>query len=121
MKESDIMRDVQLAASEMGGRLFRNNVGVFKTIDGRVIRGGLAPGSSDLIGFTPALLGDCIVAVFTAVEVKSKTGKPTKDQKRFINAVNKAGGIAGIVRSRHDYEFLIETSLQNIGLLSINS
>jgi hypothetical protein len=38
------------------------------------------------------------IAVFTAVEVKTKTGRVSDEQKRFIKNVNDAGGIAKIER-----------------------
>jgi hypothetical protein len=36
------------------------------------------------------------LAVFTAVEVKKKGKKPSKEQKQFIKIVNDAGGIAKV-------------------------
>ena len=53
---------------------------------------GLTRGGSDIIGWTPD-------GKFLAVEVKTKTGRATKEQIRFIDAVNNSGGIAGICRS----------------------
>lgn len=65
---------------------------------GRPLHAGLCVGSSDLIGFksiivTPDMIGRT-VAVFTAVEVKSKSGKLSAEQIAFINMVQKSGGIA---------------------------
>jgi hypothetical protein len=42
------------------------------------------------------------VAVFTAIEAKTATGRVSKDQKNFITQVQDAGGIAGIARSSDD-------------------
>ncbi len=42
------------------------------------------------------------VAIFAAVEVKSKSGKLTRDQENFLNAVRDAGGIAICARSVDD-------------------
>lgn len=95
MRESTIQKLVMVALSEAGCTIWRNNTGSYKTEDGRFIRYGLAVGSSDLIGIAPD-------GRFLAVEVKTKQGKPTKQQILFINAVLKAGGIAGIVRSPAD-------------------
>lgn len=86
-----------------GIRVFRNNVGTATTADGRFIRFGLCPGSSDLIGWTeyviqPQDVGRT-VAIFTALEVKTATGRATCQQRQFINAVRRAGGIAAIVRN----------------------
>jgi hypothetical protein len=99
--------------------LFRNNVGLAYTGDvkrhasgtitienARPIKFGLCPGSSDLIGWTtiqitPEMVGRS-VAVFTAIEVKSATGRASKKQKNFIKRIHDCGGIAGIARSLDD-------------------
>jgi hypothetical protein len=39
------------------------------------------------------------VAQFVALEVKSATGRPTAEQTQFVDHINGAGGVAGIVRS----------------------
>ena len=41
-------------------------------------------------------------AVFTAIEVKSDTGKPSVDQLAFLDFVTAMGGIAGVARSADD-------------------
>lgn len=104
MSEAAIQQQVRLALSRAGAVAFRNNVGQYvdpKT--GRPIRYGLGVGSSDLIGWTPLVITPEMVgqtvAVFTAVEVKSPTGKATEPQLNFIAQVIKAGGLAGIARS----------------------
>lgn len=61
-------------------------------------------GTSDLNGWTsievtPDMVG-CRVAVYTAIETKkSKGGKTSEDQQKFIAQVVKAGGIAGVANS----------------------
>ena len=102
MKETNLQNAVRLAASKLGVRLFRNNVGSARTHDGRFIVFGLCNGSSDLIGWrtvtiTPADIGRR-VAVFTAMEIKTPTGQPTPEQLHFIEIVKNAGGLAAIVR-----------------------
>ncbi len=72
-------------------------------INPRVIRYGLAPGSSDLIGFkkvtiTPDMVGKDI-AQFIAIECKRADGTPKPRQKNFMSVVNRYGGLAGIARS----------------------
>jgi hypothetical protein len=79
-------------------RLFRNNVGLATTANGHTIRYGLCKGSSDLIGWTsititPDMVGKKI-AIFTAVELKTKHVKLSPEQANFIAQVNAAGGIA---------------------------
>lgn len=92
MKESDIQRLIMLALSEAGCVIWRNNVGVLKNSAGIPIKFGLCVGSSDLVGIAPG-------GQFLAVEIKTPTGRATPEQLRFIDAVRKRGGIAGIARS----------------------
>lgn len=91
--------------------LFRNNVGTAETVTGSVVKFGLCKGSSDLIGWTtieirPEMVGRT-VAVFTAIEVKSATGRASKEQKNFIKRIHDCGGIAGVARSLDDAESII--------------
>lgn len=44
---------------------------------------------------------------FLAVEVKSKTGRPTPEQTKFIEDVNNEGGIAFIARGIEDIERML--------------
>jgi hypothetical protein len=107
MKESTVSRDIRLAYGHGDVRLFRNNVGNLELLDGRRIQVGLCPGSSDLIGWESVrVTGDMIgsrIAVFTAIECKTPAHHttPTRwtQQMNFINAVNKAGGYAGMAES----------------------
>lgn len=75
------------------------------------LHAGLCIGSSDIIGWTPIYVTPemvgCRVAVFTAAEAKTAEGRATDDQERFMNAVQQAGGIAGIVRSPDEAEALV--------------
>ena len=99
MTETEILRSIQ-ALSKGNVRLFRNNVGFDAT---NKVRYGLVPGSSDLIGWktieiTKHHVGRKI-AVFTAIEVKKKGGRPTPAQKQFVDYVDECGGLAGICYS----------------------
>lgn len=80
-----------LRLTEIGCRVFRNNVGQLQTPDGRWVRYGLAVGSSDLIGWTPD-------GRFLAVECKGPRGVVTPEQQRFLDAVNDAGGLGLVAR-----------------------
>lgn len=100
MKEMDILRLIMVALSEAGCVVWRNNCGVLKNAAGIPIKFGLCVGSSDLIGITPD-------GRFLAVEVKTQNGKPTPEQIRFIEAVKRKGGVAGIARSPAEALFLI--------------
>lgn len=100
MSEGKILKKLQILFTSVGARVFRNNVGLFETKDGRKVRTGLCVGSSDLIGWTPMVVTPEMVgkrvAVFTSVEVKTKNTKTTPVQHAWIQAVNTAGGI-GII------------------------
>jgi gentisate 1,2-dioxygenase len=79
--------------------------GTYELADGRYLTVGV-PGLSDLIGWrsirvTPGHLGQ-LLAVFTAIEAKSPTGRVTNEQARFLSVVEEAGGLSGIARSQED-------------------
>ncbi|MDX8537094.1 hypothetical protein RFM23_05580 [Mesorhizobium abyssinicae] len=118
------MRRLQKAASSLGARLFRQQVGM-AWIGNKVERGpgvkhlGLhdivirnarpfhagVPGMSDLGGWvpvevTPDMLGST-VAVCAQVEIK-EGGRASVEQLAWIEAVNNAGGRAGIARTEAD-------------------
>lgn len=111
--ERDVLEAVQLA---IGGRddvrLFRNTVGAVQTAAGQWLRYGLAPGSSDLIGWQriiikPEMVGLCI-ARFLAIEVKREQGADEPDnQTNFVVRVREAGGAAGFARSIGDAEAIL--------------
>jgi hypothetical protein len=88
------------------GRLVSNQAGRVTLQDARPLIAGLCTGSSDLIGWrsievTADMVGRRL-AVFAAVEVKSSTGRPTEQQRAFLDAVQDAGGIACVARSVED-------------------
>ena len=106
--ETKIQNMILMALSKAGCLVFRNESAgawVGKVLhkdanqvtltDARMIRFGLAVGSADIIGIAPC-------GRFLAIEIKTSTGRPTKEQLRFIEAVNNAGGISGIARSVED-------------------
>ena len=107
MTEMNRLRAIMLGLSTPGVRLFRNNVGALKDVEGRLIRYGVAnPGGSDLIGWrsitvTPDMVGRKL-AVFLAIEVKGEHGKATDHQRNFIARVRADGGLAGVARTVED-------------------
>lgn len=131
MTEHRTQQEILLAMGRGLRRLWRNNVGTAWAGQGqqitaanrftigqtlkpgdvvvrqaRILHAGLCPGSADLIGYTtvevtPDMVGQR-VAVFTAVEVKSATGRPTPQQAAFLEHIRQAGGRAGIARSVDD-------------------
>lgn len=103
MSERKIMNQIQVALSKFKARLFRNQVGTYKLPSGNYVSSGLCIGSSDLIGWhsvvvTPKMVGSR-VAIFTAVEVKTSSGKLTKEQVNFIQNVKMSGGVAFVATS----------------------
>lgn len=111
MSEREIKRALMLDLSNGDTRLFNNPVGVAVFPDGSRVVYGLHPGSSDLIGYntitiTPDMVGRR-VAVFTAIETKSRRGQTRANQANFIRAVREAGGIAGVARDVEDGRQLI--------------
>lgn len=104
-KETKIQHQIQLALSDAGCLVWRNETSgawLGKVIhksgnqvtltDAHIMTFGLCIGSSDLIGVTPD-------GRFLAVEVKTSKGRTTIQQTNFIDAVRNAGGVAGIARS----------------------
>ena len=129
MSETDLMRRLQVRASQLGARLFRQNVGLAWV--GKVTRGpgayNLGPsdvlirnarpfhagieGMADLGGWlpvkiTPEMVGTTI-AVYTQVEVK-ENARPTKEQLAWIKAVNAAGGRAGIAHDDDELSTILD-------------
>lgn len=119
LKETDVQKLVRLALSSVRSVMFRNNVA--KAWVGQIVKqdaqtitlayyrplsAGLHKGSPDLIGWTsvqitPDMVGKTL-AVFTAVECKSQSGRISKEQLNFIEVVQKAGGRAGIARDGNE-------------------
>lgn len=76
-------------------------------MDGRWFSSGVPAGFSDLFGVRK-LDGK---AVF--IEVKTTKGKPTREQKRFLEVMQDAGAIAGICRSKEEAITLVTMGLKN--------
>jgi hypothetical protein len=107
--ERAIQKEVMLALSQQGCLVWRSNTGqawqgktLHKTStqvtlgDCRPVTFGLCKGGSDLIGVhSPS-------GRFLACEVKNAKGKVSDDQKKFLVAVNRAGGVAFVARSAQD-------------------
>jgi hypothetical protein len=92
-------------------RIFRNQVGVYRLEDGRVITSGLCKGSADLVGWqsvtiTPEMVGQT-VAVFLSVEVKAPKGRARPEQENWAAFVKKAGGKSVIAKSLGEAESVL--------------
>lgn len=109
--EQQIQQEIRIACSKGSTRLFRNNTGTLRDQNGRPVQFGLCKGSADLIGWkTVTITEDMIgqrIAVFTSVEVKTATGRLRPEQQQWLDAVQAAGGIAGVARSVSDAEALL--------------
>ena len=106
--ETTLQQQIRLAlGTNPENRLFRNQCGALPDPrTGRLVTFGLARGSADLIGWrtitvTPAMVGTRL-AVFTSIEVKTPTGRVRPEQQAWLEAVQKAGGIAIVARSVED-------------------
>jgi hypothetical protein len=99
--ETIIQNQIRIALSKYG-ICFRLNAGHFKTIDGRMIKAGLA-GLPDLLWIGP----DGRTAW---LEVKTGAGKVREHQQRFIDRLTEMGQVAGIVRS-------VDDALRMIGVI----
>lgn len=101
--ETAISNAIRIALSKLGARVFRNQRGKYRTEHGQWIETGLCNGASDLIGLLPVVITPEMVgqrfARFVAIEVKAAHGRLTEEQKRFLEFVRAAGGIAAICRS----------------------
>ena len=116
MKEIELGKKICLMASNLGHRIFRNNRGeswigkaVFFSKPAKIdvypgdviirkakrINFGLVNGAGDYVGFSRD-------GKFISIEVKTETGKIREGQIEFADAVNKSGGIAGIIRTEEE-------------------
>ena len=116
MTEQQIQQHIRLTCSTGDTRLFRNNTGTLRDQHGRPVTFGLCKGSADLIGWrtvtvTPEMVGQQ-VAVFLSIEVKTATGRLRPEQQQWLDAVQAAGGIAGVARSVSDAESLLRDLAQ---------
>lgn len=127
MTEHAIQNKIRNALTE-NGLFFRANVGrawtgseIERLTGGRVLihnarpfDTGLPAGFSDLFGLTPVMIGpqhvDRMVAIFTAIEVKTPTGRASAKQANFLDAIKANGGIAGVARQADDALNLIRAA-----------
>src|SRR5271166_3493483 len=112
LTESEIINLIRMEASELGFRLWRNNIGAGKMKDGSFIRWGLGNESSavnavlksaDLIGIRPVLITQDmvgkIIGQFVSREVKREGWKyrnteREKAQKAWQELIKSYGGDA---------------------------
>lgn len=90
-RESSVLHKCMLALSGAGCMVFRSNVGLFYTRDGRPVQTGLPKGFADLFGFAPNGR-----AFF--VECKSQSGRLRPEQEKFLSAMRGRGAVAIVAR-----------------------
>jgi hypothetical protein len=93
--ETDLMHAIMIAVSALPQSLWwRQNTGVFQTMDRRsVIRCGV-PGMADIGGM---FRGHAV-----QIEVKTSSGRLSSDQKKWKDAVERAGGFFVLARNPAD-------------------
>lgn len=118
-KEVDKQRYFQIYYSKYG-RLFKLDNGLaYHKIGNEYIPFKYGPGAgvSDLIGFTEVEITEDMIGIkvpiFTAFEVKTKTGRASELQENFITMVKSYNGIAGIVRSEEEIEEIRSHGIRN--------
>lgn len=128
MKSESAVEDrVRLLAPQLGGVLWRNNVGAYKDETGRLVRYGLVNDSakvnrkiksSDLIGVMPLVIRPEHVGrtfgLFVAVECKPEgweyvirggaRGQREAAQLKFLELVHGFGGLALFAADTEDFE-----------------
>lgn len=100
-EEHKIMNEIRLGVADECVT-FRANVGKVRTPDGRYFDTGLPAGFSDIFGVRKS----DGKAVF--IEVKTKSGKVSEKQEKFINAMQENNAIAGVCRSVEDAKNLLK-------------
>lgn len=132
MKEQSILKRILFSCSTGASRLFRQNVGrgwigrakkytkhcTVRINPGDVVIRQARPfhagfiGMGDLIGWnsvtiTPEMVGR-LIAIYSSIEVKTKTGRLREDQINWMALVRNAGGIAGVARSPEEAKEMLE-------------
>lgn len=116
--ETDVQNAVRIATSQLGWRLFRNNVGVLPNPDtGRPVRFGLANdskamnkqyASGDICGILPCVIAPAMVGrtvgIFASIECKSSEWVFTGSERdlaqlRWLELIRSLGGYADIVNT----------------------
>ena len=101
MTEQDIQNQIRMALSPIAV-VFRVNTGTVKTIDGRYFKTGVPKGYSDLSGFRKS------DGKMFFIEVKTPTGRASKDQLHFLEQMDRYPVITGIARSADEALEIIE-------------
>ncbi len=102
--EASVLKRVEKALSAAGANVLRNTVG-FTLYMGRGITYGLGKGSADLVCMVPPM------GRWLCVEVKrSKGGKLSPEQDKWLAEARSYGCVAGVVRSPEEALSLLAES-----------
>jgi hypothetical protein len=114
MSEQAIQQQIRLELGQGPVRLWRNNTGALRDERGRLVRYGLCPGSSDLIGLRQLRIQEqhlgLELGVFCALEIKTGSGRLTPEQRQFLEMVSNRGGFAGVARSVEEARDILRLS-----------
>jgi hypothetical protein len=122
-ESSQLVADIQLKLGRGDVRLLRINSGsgwsgkIVEKTPQRIVLASyhhvqFAPaGTADLLGcvshrITSDMVGQ-LVAIAVGIEAKTGTGRPTKEQRSFIEQLIRIGGRAGIARSVDDAQMIL--------------
>ena len=112
--ETKILNSCLLATGDHPDVLaFRQQSGVFRSMDGdRVVKVGL-PGMADLGMIVPMkITADMVgktIGVAVQPEIKTRRGRQAEDQHTWQEAVARSGGVYKLLRSADDMHALIES------------
>ena len=114
MSEQAIQQQIRLELGRGPVRLWRNNTGALRDERGRLVRYGLCPGSSDLIGLRQLRIEEqhlgLELGVFCALEIKAASGRLTSEQRQFLEVISSRGGLAGVARSVEEARAILRLS-----------
>jgi hypothetical protein len=92
-----------------GIRIFDRHVGMFKTINGELIRIN-KPGMADLYALFPSEFG----LIHIEIEVKTGSARQSKDQKNWEKFIKGMGGIYIVARDAEETEKELERLIQGV-------
>jgi hypothetical protein len=114
MNEQAIQQQIRLELGQGPVRLWRNNTGALRDERGRLVRYGLCPGSSDLIGLRQLRIKEqhlgLELGVFCALEIKAASGRLSREQRQFLEVISSRGGLAGVARSVEEARAILRLS-----------
>ena len=114
-EHQQLIAQILLEASKWDCRVWANNTGIGRSLDGsRIIKFGRV-GSADILGIHPS-------GLFLAIEVKTGNAIQSKQQKLFQKMIQERGGIYILARSVGDVTCILSVlNLENLDTKSLGS